>query len=429
MKNFYKFQFLIVLLTTSFTFAQSYVNGVFVTNEGGFGAGNATLSFISNANVLQNNIFAAANTGAALGDTAQSMFFDGNKAYIIMNGSGTIKVVNKTTLALETTITGLINPRYMTSYLGKLYVTCWGSPTNTADDYVLVINAATNALIGNFSVPEGPENIVLNNGKLYIAHKGGYGYGNTVTVINPDTFSILTPISVGDVPTSLEINNGFLYILCAGKPSFSGAETFGSLMKYNLTTNAVVNTISFPTLHPNNLKIVGTDLYYTTGSSVYKNVLSATTLPTPNTPLLTTTPQGAYGIYSFNVIDGVLYVADAGDYTTAGKVYTYTTVGTLLNSFTVGVIPNGFYKAESNLSTSDFEKDLQSSLYPNPTSDKFYLNTNNEPLISIYDLSGRIILNQIYSQNGIDITGLKSSVYLVAIELNDKKTVKYLTIK
>ena len=63
MKNFYKFQFLIVLLTTSFTFAQSYVNGVFVTNEGGFGAGNATLSFISNANVLQNNIFAAANTG------------------------------------------------------------------------------------------------------------------------------------------------------------------------------------------------------------------------------------------------------------------------------------------------------------------------------------------------------------------------------
>ncbi len=429
MKNFYKFQFLVILLTTSFSFSQ-FINGVFVTNEGGFGAGNATVSFISNANVLQNNIFATANTGAALGDTAQSMFFEGNKAYIIMNGSGTIKVVNKTTLALETTITGLINPRYMTSYLGKLYVTCWGNPTNATDDYVLVINATTNALIGNFSVPEGPENIVLNNGLLYIAQKGGYGYGNKVTVINPVTFSILTPIPVGDVPTSLEINNGFLYILCAGKPSFSGSETFGSLVKYNLTTNAVVNTIQFPTLHPNNLKIVGSDLYYTTGSGVYKNVLSATTLPTPNTPLLTTTtPQGVYGIYAFNVIDDILYVADAGDYTTAGKVYKYSTAGSLLNSFIVGVIPNGFYKADTNLATSTFENSLILTLYPNPTSDKFYLNTNDEPSISIYDLSGRIILNKIYSQNGIDITGLKSSVYLVAIELNGEKTVKYLTIK
>ncbi len=427
MKNFYKFQFLVILLTTSISFSQSFTNGVFVTNEGGFGAGNATVSFISNANVLQNNIFASANSGAALGDTAQSMFFEGSKAYIIMNGSGTIKVVNRTTLALETTITGLVNPRYMASFDGKLYVTCWGDPLVTTDDQVKVIDVATNALIGNFSVPEGPENIVLNNGLLYIAQKGGYGYGNKVTVINPVTFSILAPINVGDVPTSLEINNGILYILCGGKPSFSGSETFGSLVKYDLATGIVINTIPFATTHPNNLKIVGSDLYYTIDSAIHKSNLTDTTLP--NTALFSTTPQGVYGVYAFNVIDDVLYVADAGDYINAGKVYTYTTAGTLLNSFTVGVIPNGFYKADTNLATSSFENDLVISLFPNPTSDKFYLNTNEQPSVLIYDLSGRTVLNQKYSQNGIDIAGLKPSVYLVSIELNNQKTVKYLTIK
>ena len=428
MKNFYKFQFLVILLTTSFSFSQ-FSNGIYVTNEGGFGAGNASVSFISSTNVLQNNIFAIANAGAVLGDTVQSMFFEGSKAYIILNGSGTIKVVNRYTMALQATITGLINPRYMTSYLGKLYVTCWGDGAVTTDDNVQVIDIATNTLGANFSVSEGPENIVLYNGLLYVAHKGGYSFGKTVSVINPVTATVLAPITVGDVPTSLEINNGFLYILCAGKPIYSMSETFGSLVKYNLTTNATVNTIPFPTLHPNNLKIVGSDLYYTTGSSVYKNVLSATTLPTPNTPFLTTTPQGVNDIYSFNIIDNVLYVGDAGNFTAAGKAYTYSTAGVLINSFTVGVSPNGFYKAESNLATSNFEAGLSLTLYPNPTSDKFYLNTIENPSITIYDMSGRIVLNQKYELNGIEISSLKPSVYLVSIESNGKKTVKYLNIK
>lgn len=427
MKNFYKFQFLVILLTSTISFSQSFTNGVFVTNEGGFGASNATLSFISNANVLQNNIFATANSGAALGDTAQSMFFEGSKAYIIMNVSGTIKVVNRTTMVLETTITGFVNPRYMASFDGKLYVTCWGDPAVTTDDQIKVIDIATNTIIGNFSVPEGPENIVLNNGLLYIAQKGGYGFGSTVSILNPSTSTFSTPITVGDVPTSLEINDGFLYILSSGKPDYSGSETFGSLVKYDLSTNAITNTISFATTHPKNLKIVGSDLYYTINKSVHKSSISDISLP--NTSLFNTTPQGAYGIYAFNVIDDVLFVADAGDYTTAGKVYTYSTTGSLLNSFTVGVTPSGFYKADTNLANATFTNDLAISLYPNPTSDKFYLNINDEASISVIDMSGRIVLNQKYSQNGIEISTLKPSVYLVSIESNGKKTVKYLTVK
>ncbi len=427
MKNFYKFQFLVVLLTTSISFSQSFENGVYVTNEGGFGAGNASVSFISNANVLQNNIYSLANAGATLGDTAQSMFFEGSKSYIILNGSNSIKVVNRYTLVLEATISGLLNPRYMASFGGNLFVTCWGDPFVTTDDYVAIINANTNVISSNIALPEGPENIVLNSGKLYVAQKGGYGFGNKVSVIDAATFAVLTTITVGDVPNSLVIDNGILYILCGGLPSYAPVETFGSLVKYDLATNAITSTISFATTHPNNLKIVGSDMYFTIKSAVHKSSLTDTTLP--NTALFSVTSQGVAGIYAFNVIDDVLYVADAGDYTTAGKVYTYSTSGTLLNSFTVGVIPNGFYKAEQNLATESFNNELQLTLFPNPTADKFYLNTIENPSISIYDLSGSIILNQIYNQNGIEISSLKSSVYLVTIELNGKNTVKYLTIK
>ena len=428
MKHSYKLQFLIVLFTTTFTFAQPFVNGVFVTNEGGFGAGNATLSFLSNTNVLQNNIFAAVNPGSSLGDTAQSMFFDGDNAYIIMNGSGTIKVVNRTSLELVTTITGLINPRYMTVYNNKIFVTCWGNPTNTTDDYVAVLNKSTNQPITTISVPEGPENIIVDNNQLYVSHKGGYGFGVFVSILEADLAILNGSLVVGEVPTSIQAVDGFLYVLCSGKPNFSGSESAGSLVKINLNTELVTVLYNFPlTLHPSNLKIVGQDVYYTINSNVYKTSLLNPELPA--TPLLSVTPQGVYGIYSFNVIDDILYVADAGDYTTAGKVYTYSTAGTLLNSFTVGVIPNGFYKADTDLLTANFENDLSITLFPNPTSDKFYLNTNEEPSISIYDLSGRIISNQKYKQNGIDISSLKPSVYLVAVELNNQKTVKYLTIK
>lgn len=322
----------------------AYDNGVIVLNEGGFGAGNASASYISDAMVLENNIFSAVNSGDLLGDTAQDLGFVGDLAYIVLNGSNKIEIVNRYTFVKVATIsTGLVNPRFVEFENGKAYVTCWGDGNVTTDDYVAVIDLATRAISTKISVAEGPERIVEENGKLYVAHKGGYGSGNKITVINTANDTVATTITVGDVPNSLEVENGNLYVLCGGLPYYAETETAGRLDVISLATNTVTRTVNFTesTDHPGNLTIEDDKIYYTLDNAIYTMALNATTLPAAS--LFTTTPQGSYGVYSFAVEDNHIYVGDAGDYSANGQVHVYSTQGALQKSFTAGVIPTGFY--------------------------------------------------------------------------------------
>lgn len=321
----------------------NYDNGALILNQGGFGKGNASVSYLSDDFITQqNNIFSLVNPTITLGDTGQDIGFNGDLAFIVLNVSNKIEVVNRYTMKQVATIsTGLDNPRYIAFSNGKGFVTNWGDGGNSADDYVAVVNLS-NYSITKIAVAEGPERIVADNNKLYVAHKGGYGFGSTISVINATTNVVSTTIKVGDVPNSLEMSNGSLYVICEGKPSYSGTETAGSFMKLNVSNNTVSSTINFPVKsHPANLDIVNSDVFYTVDSAIFKSTLSATALPA--TPLFTTTAQGVYGVYSFAVHNTKIYVGDAGDYKSNGKIYIYSSTGALEKEYTVGVIPAGFY--------------------------------------------------------------------------------------
>lgn len=322
----------------------NYASGVLILNQGGFGHGDASVSFLSNDFATQqNNIFSLVNPTITLGDTAQDIGLYQNLAFVVLNNSNKIEIVNRYTMAHVATIsTGLNNPRYIAFSNGKGFVTNWGDGTSTTDDYVAVLNLSTYVVSSTIPVAEGPERIVENNNKLYVAHAGGYNYGSTISVINATNNTLSSTITVGDVPNSLEISNGSLYIVCGGKPSYATTETAGSLIKINLTDNTVSSTLNFPAAtHPSNLDIVDANLFYTIDSGIFKSTLSATTLPT--TPLFTTTAQSVYSVYSFAVSNNKIYVGDAGDYSSNGKIYVYSSTGTLEHNYTVGVIPAGFY--------------------------------------------------------------------------------------
>jgi YVTN family beta-propeller protein len=320
-----------------------YDNGVLVLNQGGFGFGNASASFITDSLTIENNIFASNNPGHVLGDTGQDIGLEGDKAYIVLNVSNTIEVVNRYTFAHITTIdNGLVNPRYIAFHDDKAYVTNWGDATNADDDYVAIIDLNTNTVTGQIPVAEGPERILEENHKLYVSHYGGYGFGNTLSVINPSNNSLETTITTGDLPRFMVEENNKLYVLSEGVPSWGGTETTGKLQVINLSNNQVTTTIEFPEgQHPANLVEEDGKLYYTVDSDIYAMSISATTLPTA--PIFSTTDQGVYGVYAFEVKDNKIYVGDAGDYSSNGHVYIYSLTGALLKSFEVGVIPAGFY--------------------------------------------------------------------------------------
>ena len=321
----------------------AYDDGVLILNQGGFNNGNASVSYLSDdLTVFQHNIFSLVNPSIILGDTAQDIGFYNDLAYIVLNVSNKIEIVNRYTMAHVGTISmGLSNPRYIVFENGKGYVSNWGNIYSTSDDYLAVVNLANNTVSTSIPVAEGPERMVVNNSKIYVAHLGGLGYGSSVSVVNTSTNSV-TSIAVGDVPNSLELVGSDLYVISGGKPSWSGTETLGMLTKINLSTDSVSSAISFAAgLHPSNLDIENDQLYYTIDSDVFKTALSATTLPT--TPIFSTTDQGVYGVYSFAVRNNKVYVGDAVDYSSNGKVYVYTVTGDLVSTKTVGVIPAGFY--------------------------------------------------------------------------------------
>ncbi len=322
----------------------AYDNGVLILNQGNFGQDNSSISFLSNDfATFQNNSFLAVNPTKVLGNTGQDIGFYNDLAFVVLNASNKIEIINRFTLEYVATIdSGLDNPRFIAFANGKGYITNWGDAGVTTDDYVAVLNLTDYLVSASISVVEGPERIIENNGKLYVAHQGGYGYGNTISVINSTSNTVTNTITVGDVPNSLQIENGSLYVMSGGRAAWTGIETIGKLSKINLETESVTSSIDFAVgNHASNLYIADNSIFYTQDSDVFKMSLTASSLPT--TSLFSTVGQGVYGVYSFAVENNKIYVGDAADYNSNGKVYIYTNTGTLENEYTVGVIPAGFY--------------------------------------------------------------------------------------
>lgn len=309
-----------------------YDNGVLIVNEGNASSG--SISFMSkDLATSENDIFTAVNPGQGIGGYVQSIFFDGERAFIISNGSQKITVVNRYTFEWIGTIqTGFDVPRYGVVENGKAYVTNLATFSNLTDDFVAVVNLNTLEVESTIAVNAIAERIVGANGKLYVTN-GSYGQGSTVTVINTSTKTIESSIDVGISPNSMEEENGFLYVLCGNYSDDS------KLVKINLTTNQKVEEITMTGLvNAQNLNIEDDKIYFTINSDIFSENLASSSIST--TPKFTSTATTLYG---FKVDDDRIYVADAKDYASDGEVFVYSAAGILQKKFSVGLIPNGFY--------------------------------------------------------------------------------------
>src|SRR5690606_4693825 len=166
--------------------AAAYENGILVINEGPFGNGSGTVSFISEdfTSVYQ-DIYNTVN-GSDIGNIVQSMGFSDEKAYIVANNSNRVIVANRFTFdSISSISAGINNPRYMVSNdATRGYISNWGDPNDNSDDFVAVVDLITNTVVSSIPVSFGPERMVFENDKLYVAHQGGYGQNNLISVIS-----------------------------------------------------------------------------------------------------------------------------------------------------------------------------------------------------------------------------------------------------
>ena len=316
----------------------SYENGFFVVNEGGWTQGNASLTFISDDYTrVEQEVFSNVN-GAALGDVAQSIFMIDNKAYIIVNGSNKIEVVNRFTMASIATIEGdfVSNPRYMIVNNGFGYISNWGDPLDTTDDFIAIINLETNTVVSTIAIGEGPERMTAKGDNIYVNLQGGWGQNNKLVIIDTVSNTIVTTLTVGDVPSSITKDyDGNIWVLCAGNPSYAVAgETAGSLVK--IANNQVVYTESFNDFqHPRSLTLNNSDLYYSLNNKVYTRAVDEDS----ETHEISEFEGNYYGILARA---GKLYTLDAGDNSSEGTLRVFDlATSSLEKTITTGIIPNG----------------------------------------------------------------------------------------
>lgn len=317
-----------------------YVDGLLISHEGNFGQGNASVSFVSyDFTTIENDIFSAVNA-SPLGDTAQSIAFNGDLAYVVLNVSNSIEIVNRYTFESVASInSGLNNPRHIAFANGKGYVTNWGDGGVATDDYLAIIDLNTNTMSAEtISVEEGPEEIITSGTTIYVAHQGGFSQNNIISIINTSSDNVSSTITVGDVPNSLQLDgSGNLWVLSGGKPAWTGNETGGQLSKIN-TSNNTVTTFDFETSeHPNYLVLENGTMYYYMSGSVFKMNSDTTTLPT-------TAEITGLNFYGMAINNSILYGVDAVDFTSNGILSAYDlSSNSLSNSTTLNIIPGGIY--------------------------------------------------------------------------------------
>lgn len=304
-------------------------DGAFIINEGNFTQGNGSLSFYSfDSARIYNDIFTNVNN-RILGDVPNSMKIFGENAYIIVNNSGKIEVVNKNTLKSVKSISGLISPRNIAFIdKSKAYVTSMYS------DSVVIINLTSNSISGYINISRSSEAIEVIGQNAFVSEWIG---GNEVMVINTINDQLVSSIAVGAEPESMALDqNSTLWVLCNG----GWARTnFAELIGLNTQTFEIKKRFIFPSKlnSPSCLQINGSgDTLYYLESGVRRMSIGDQALP--STPLITETDQFFYKI-GVNPVSSDIFITDAIDYQQRGFILHYKRDGTFISKYQAGVIP------------------------------------------------------------------------------------------
>ncbi|MFN0083476.1 MAG: DUF5074 domain-containing protein [Ferruginibacter sp.] len=318
--------------------------GAYVLSEGGFTGNNTKLSYYTNSSAtVVGDFFLQQNPSltAGLGGLGNDAIIYGSKMYIVMNGAGNVTVLSAINAIFMKKISFLVNttnkqPRYAVGARGKVYVTSY-------DNTVSVIDTTSLSIIKTINVGANPEGIAASANYLYVANSGGFNTvpDSTVSLIDLNTELEVRKIKVGVNPSKIEINT-------AGNVFVSAYGNYGNIPASISFINGAVNLTSVnlgSNFSYSNIRIVGDIAYLYNnygGTGTARVYNTATNTIIRNEFITDATPvQTPYGL-NIDEQNGDVYIADASNFTSAGKVTCFNSAGVKKFSFSVapGVNPN-----------------------------------------------------------------------------------------
>jgi hypothetical protein len=326
--------------------------GIIILNQGTFNFNNASLSYYNpTTNEIFNDIFFHVN-GLLLGDVAQSMHLRDTLAYVVLNNSGRIYIINTNTFRLAGKITGFISPRYIhfvndnKAYVTDLYARA-----------ITIVDPVAMTIIGSIAV-SNPASSFYQHSTEQMVQVGKYlfvscwSFDNKILVIDTETDTWVDTIDVFIQPGPMQKDkDDNIWILTDG--GFEG-NPFGheppALFRLNPFSRQIEKVIRFNRDdYPRDMAMNETrDTLYIVNRHIYRYAPATEAAPqlfirSPYTDVY----SGGYFSISVDPVSSEIYVGDAFDMTRHGNVLRFAPDGTLRHEFKTGIIPAGFgFKSE-----------------------------------------------------------------------------------
>lgn len=330
------------------------IKGFFLLNEGNMGSNKATIDYFDyGTGKYSRNIYPERNPGVALelGDVGNDIGIYGSKMYAVINCSNFVEVMDRES-AKHIAEISIPNCRYITFHQGYAYVSSYAGPVGINPEYrrgyVAKIDTASLQVLDTCNVGYQPEEMVVVNGRLYVANSGGYmapDYDNTVSVIDLETFKRVNTITVAPNLHQMKVGgDGMIYTSSRGD--------YYGLMSSTYIIDPVTETVvkELELLPNSDMTVVGDSLYviahtwshitmtYETSYAVFdtgKGITVTRNLVTDGTEKEIRNPY----CIAVNPENGDIFITDAKDHVTPGKIHCYGPDGVRKWSATTGDIP------------------------------------------------------------------------------------------
>lgn len=312
----------------------------FILNQGNMGSNNAGITFYAPNKDADNidDIYQTQNK-KGLGDSGQDMIEYNNYIYVTVYGSKLLLKLNSAGVEQKRLSFSESDgaPRYIAAEDGKLYVTLYSGKVAKIDANNLTIEGYAN-------VGDNPEEIVEEDGFLYVVNSGwgtAIKYDSTLTVINRKDFALSKTIEVAKNPFKVLESGNQIFVLAYGGVYPDYTYPVQKIDVANEKATTITNATNMCEYNGTIYFIYSeTDwtTYETTNKFFSYNVKAG---QLNEQSFMTDMPAelSSKSVYMMSINDenGDLYIGTS-DYTTNGDIYRFDRTGKFIEKFESGGI-------------------------------------------------------------------------------------------